>query len=425
MTDADVAVVGLGAMGSMATWQLAQAGADVVGFEQYGLAHDRGAIGGESRLFRMAYHEGAEYVPLLRRARELWGELAEATGRPLFAPTRRALARAPRPAADGQRPCLGRRARARRTRSSTASASPPGTRSTAWRTARSVSSTPAAACCARRSRCSAPCSRRVPTAPASTTGRRSARSRPRTTSVAVITDEGVTRVRRVVVTAGPGPPTSCPPRRSRSGRSCSPGSSPTVWRTTSPTASPPSSVTPTTPRLRRPGAGRRVGQGRGRRRLGRHREPARPHPRPRRAGAAPDLRRGRAPAARPPPRPDALRGVDGGLHAGPHRARRPAAARALRSSCSAASPATASRWRRSSGRSPATSPSTAARPSTWRAWTRPASAERLRQEQRRVAELVPQVALAHRGVVGAARPARPGDGLEQRAGGSPRARAGR
>ncbi len=87
MTDADVAVVGLGAMGSMATWQLAQAGADVVGFEQYGLAHDRGAVGGESRLFRMAYHEGAEYVPLLRRARELWGELAEATGRPLFAPT--------------------------------------------------------------------------------------------------------------------------------------------------------------------------------------------------------------------------------------------------------------------------------------------------------------------------------------------------
>jgi sarcosine oxidase len=87
MTDADVAVVGLGAMGSMAAWQLAQAGAEVVGFEQYGLAHDRGAIGGESRLFRMAYHEGAEYVPLLRRARELWGELAGAAGRPLFTPT--------------------------------------------------------------------------------------------------------------------------------------------------------------------------------------------------------------------------------------------------------------------------------------------------------------------------------------------------
>lgn len=87
LVDVDVAVVGLGAMGSMAAWQLAQAGADVVGFEQYGLAHDRGAVGGESRLFRMAYHEGAEYVPLLRAARALWDELADAAGRPLFTPT--------------------------------------------------------------------------------------------------------------------------------------------------------------------------------------------------------------------------------------------------------------------------------------------------------------------------------------------------
>lgn len=85
--DADVAVVGLGAMGSMASWQLAASGASVVGFEQFGIAHDRGAAGGESRLFRMAYHEGPDYVPLLRRARRLWLELAEASGRPLFTPT--------------------------------------------------------------------------------------------------------------------------------------------------------------------------------------------------------------------------------------------------------------------------------------------------------------------------------------------------
>jgi sarcosine oxidase len=86
-TDADVAVVGLGAMGSMTAWQLAASGADVLGFEQYGIAHDRGAAGGESRLFRMAYHEGPEYVPLLQRARELWLELTRASGRPLFTPT--------------------------------------------------------------------------------------------------------------------------------------------------------------------------------------------------------------------------------------------------------------------------------------------------------------------------------------------------
>ena len=85
--DADVAVVGLGAMGSMTAWRLARDGARVIGFEQFGLGHDRGAAGGESRLFRMAYHEGAEYVPLLRRARELWDELSEDSGRPLFLPT--------------------------------------------------------------------------------------------------------------------------------------------------------------------------------------------------------------------------------------------------------------------------------------------------------------------------------------------------
>lgn len=85
--DADVAVVGLGTMGAMAAWQLAEAGADVIGFEQYGLAHDRGAAGGESRLFRLAYHEGPEYIPMLRRAREMWLDLTRTSGRPLFTPT--------------------------------------------------------------------------------------------------------------------------------------------------------------------------------------------------------------------------------------------------------------------------------------------------------------------------------------------------
>ncbi|UCM90464.1 N-methyl-L-tryptophan oxidase [Streptomyces marincola] len=85
--DADIAVIGLGAMGSMTAWQLARSGASVLGFEQYGLGHDRGASAGESRLFRMAYHEGAAYVPMLRRARALWQELSDSSGLPLFRPT--------------------------------------------------------------------------------------------------------------------------------------------------------------------------------------------------------------------------------------------------------------------------------------------------------------------------------------------------
>lgn len=86
--DADVAVIGLGTMGSMAAWRLSQRrGVKVIGFEQYGLGHARGAGAGESRLFRAAYHEGTQYVPLLKRSRELWLELGKKSQRPVLLPT--------------------------------------------------------------------------------------------------------------------------------------------------------------------------------------------------------------------------------------------------------------------------------------------------------------------------------------------------
>jgi sarcosine oxidase len=75
-----IAVIGLGSAGSMALWRLAARGADVVGFEQFGIAHDRGAHGGESRIFRTAYFEDADYVPMLRQAHRLWQELEGAAG---------------------------------------------------------------------------------------------------------------------------------------------------------------------------------------------------------------------------------------------------------------------------------------------------------------------------------------------------------
>ena len=81
---ADVAVVGVGAMGAMAMWQLAERGLRVVGIEQFDVGHQRGAAGGETRIFRTAYKEGREYVPLLRRAGELWGELESLTGTSLL-----------------------------------------------------------------------------------------------------------------------------------------------------------------------------------------------------------------------------------------------------------------------------------------------------------------------------------------------------
>ncbi len=59
----------------MAAWQLARRGAEVTGYERFSPGHDRSAHGGESRIFRTAYLESPEYVPLLKRARELWREL--------------------------------------------------------------------------------------------------------------------------------------------------------------------------------------------------------------------------------------------------------------------------------------------------------------------------------------------------------------
>lgn len=79
--DADVAVVGVGTMGSMTCWQLARRGASVIGFEQFAPGHDRSGAGGETRIFRTAYHEGAEYVPLLLTAQDQWRKLEAETGR--------------------------------------------------------------------------------------------------------------------------------------------------------------------------------------------------------------------------------------------------------------------------------------------------------------------------------------------------------
>jgi sarcosine oxidase len=77
---ADVIVVGLGAMGSAVTSQLAQRGLRVIGVDRFRPPHDRGSTHGETRITRLAVGEGAEHVPLVRRSHELWSELEAATG---------------------------------------------------------------------------------------------------------------------------------------------------------------------------------------------------------------------------------------------------------------------------------------------------------------------------------------------------------
>ena len=80
----DVIVAGLGGMGSAAAYQLAGRGQQVLGLEKFSSAHDNGSSHGRSRIIRQAYFEGAEYVPLLLRAYELWEQLEEETGQELM-----------------------------------------------------------------------------------------------------------------------------------------------------------------------------------------------------------------------------------------------------------------------------------------------------------------------------------------------------
>ncbi len=83
----DVAVVGLGAMGSAAAWHLARRGQRVIGFDRFRPPHMFGSTHGDTRGIREAYYEGPSYVPFVRRAYELWDELAELVGKPLFRQT--------------------------------------------------------------------------------------------------------------------------------------------------------------------------------------------------------------------------------------------------------------------------------------------------------------------------------------------------
>ena len=80
----DVIVLGLGAMGSSAAYQLASRGARVLGIEAFGRAHELGSSGGKSRIIRLAYFEHPDYVPLLQAAWEMWPQIERESGATLM-----------------------------------------------------------------------------------------------------------------------------------------------------------------------------------------------------------------------------------------------------------------------------------------------------------------------------------------------------
>src|SRR5262245_62542089 len=83
---ADVIVIGLGAMGSAALYQLARGGVSAVGIDRFSPPHERGSSHGESRITRQAIGEGEEYVPFAVRSHDIWRELEAETGRSLMSP---------------------------------------------------------------------------------------------------------------------------------------------------------------------------------------------------------------------------------------------------------------------------------------------------------------------------------------------------
>jgi sarcosine oxidase len=80
MRSFDVIVAGAGGMGTAAAAHLAHRGASVLALDRFPPGHARGSSHGQTRLIRLAYFEHSDYVPLLRRARELWRGLEHDAG---------------------------------------------------------------------------------------------------------------------------------------------------------------------------------------------------------------------------------------------------------------------------------------------------------------------------------------------------------
>jgi sarcosine oxidase len=84
----DAIVVGVGGMGSAALYHLTRRGARrVLGLERFTIPNEQGSSHGRSRIIRLAYWEHPSYVPLLRRAYQLWRDLEAQAGESLLVTT--------------------------------------------------------------------------------------------------------------------------------------------------------------------------------------------------------------------------------------------------------------------------------------------------------------------------------------------------
>ena len=83
----DAIVLGLGAMGSAALYQLAKRGGKVLGIDRYSPPHALGSSHGDTRITRQAIGEGEQYTPLVLRSNEIWREIEGRTAAALLTVT--------------------------------------------------------------------------------------------------------------------------------------------------------------------------------------------------------------------------------------------------------------------------------------------------------------------------------------------------
>lgn len=93
--NADVIVVGLGAVGSALLCQLARRGVNVIGIDRFDPPHDQGSSHGHTRITRLAIGEGEAFVPLVQRSHALWRGFEAETGERLMQTTGLLLVGAP------------------------------------------------------------------------------------------------------------------------------------------------------------------------------------------------------------------------------------------------------------------------------------------------------------------------------------------
>jgi sarcosine oxidase len=83
----DAIVLGLGAMGSAALYQLAKRGGKVLGIDRFSPPHALGSTHGDTRITRQAIGEGEQYTPLVLRSNEIWREIEGRTAAELLTVT--------------------------------------------------------------------------------------------------------------------------------------------------------------------------------------------------------------------------------------------------------------------------------------------------------------------------------------------------